>query len=134
MRKLAFILLIIPLSANAVYKCTDANGKATYSEIPCASDAVKLNVEEPEWRKEQIETNIAVKKLVADAQRRKDEEKQKEAERVWRENEQLRVQWEIANRQNQILREQKKMRQQIEDIPPPSMYCSPNGIGGMNCF
>jgi hypothetical protein len=102
-RKLAFILLIIPLSANAVYKCTDANGKAIYSEIPCASDAVKLNVEEPEWRKEQIETNIAVKKLVADAQRRKREKKQKEDERAWRENELLRTQWEIADRQNQIL-------------------------------
>lgn len=112
------VMLIIPLSADAVYKCAapQVNGSRSsgviYSEIPCADDAVKHDIEESEHRKQQIETNIAVKKLIADEQRREDEKKQKEAEHIWRENGQLKVQGEIIARQNAILRNQENMQNQ----------------------
>ncbi len=128
----ALIIFVIPLTANAVYKCTDSKGKTTYSEIPCASDAAKLDVEEPEWRKQQIETNIAVKKLVSDAKQREFEEKQKEAERIWRENEQLHLQREIIARQNSIANETQKIKQQLNE--PKITICDKLSNGGSICF
>jgi hypothetical protein len=128
----ASIIFAIPLTSNAVYKCTDSNGKSTYSQIPCASNAEKLNVEESEFRKQQIETNIAVKKLVADAQQREFEEKQKEAERIWRENEQLRLQREIILRQNAIANETQKIKQQLNE--PKVTICDKLPNGGSICF
>ena len=131
--RLGLLLLSIPLTANAVYKCTDSTGKITYSEIPCASDAIKLDVEESERRKQQIETNIAVKKLVADAQRREDAEKQKEAERILRENQQLQMQQEIILQQNAIANETRKMKQKLDE-PKGAIFCDPLPNGHSICF
>ncbi len=54
------LTLIVPLSANAVYKCTTPQAKGsgnsgiTYSSTPCDANAEKIDVgEESEWTREQ---------------------------------------------------------------------------------
>lgn len=134
-----FALIISTQAFSETYKCTDTNGKKVYSQIPCASDAAKLNVEEPEWRKQQIETNIAVKKLVADAKQREFEEKQKEAERVWRENELLRLQREQVELARRQVNQPPQTPRPMNCVGGGTSYTTPSGgltIGNssMSCF
>jgi hypothetical protein len=97
---LPLTLIVFSNAATAVYKCKDllhqkgdSFSGVVYSDVPCANDAEKIDVEEPEWRKKQIEAEIRRKKLIK-------EEQERQAHRDWLENEKLRLLQKAADEAN----------------------------------
>lgn len=117
------------------YKCTDANGKKVYSQIPCSVDAVKIDVEESEHRRLQVEAGIALKELQEAERQRKEYELKKEAERAWLDSELVRTQHQIIQNQRALEAQNRATQQKIEDSSfHHTVTCLPNILGRIDCF